>query len=189
MGYFANLYVAELTAKPDDVETRTLIYGREIGGRAYFSVGEGERPPGLHSYANGTVFSDVELRLLPGYPLIQREGDDSETCLFEANFTPRQGDDPVMFHFLLPERFIPRRDKKPLDQPTIPFVSRVGDRLSATYPVIGPGTFRFWVEQLRTARSLDEYDLQKLFHPDEVRSVKWGFEFNLGFFKAKVEEA
>jgi hypothetical protein len=189
MGFFANLYIAEIEAIDGRVQTRTSVYGSEIGPRAYFSFGEGQRPPGLYSYANGAIVSDVELKLLPPYPLIEVESEDPDIRLFEAGFTPRDQQDPVMFHFVLPERFIPRRDREPFEQPRAPFVSRVGDRLCATYAVVGAANFRFHIERLEEGRTLDSYDPVKLFHPEGAKSTKVGIEFNFGILKFKLGDA
>jgi hypothetical protein len=185
MGFFANLYVVEGTANKKAVKLRTTVYGSDIGPRAYFCYGPGKRPEGLYPYAGGTVLCDTELKMLTGYPLVEtHEGLDK--CLVEANFTPRNPDDPVLFHFILPSRFIPRRDMKPLDQPGRPILFSVGDRVIATYPVIGPATIRFWTTRLRKTESIADYELEKLLHPEEERGAKVGFEFNLGFFKVKI---
>src|SRR4051794_21588676 len=107
MGYFANLYVAELTSTSAGVKSRIEVYGSEVAAHAYFSFGDGIRPAGLQSYADGGVVSDLVLKLLPGYPLLQTESTDPESCLFSTSFDPRAGDDPVLYHFVLPERFLP----------------------------------------------------------------------------------
>jgi hypothetical protein len=184
MGYFANLYVVEAEATGTTVQLRTLIYGKDIGPNAYFCWGPGERPSGLHPYAGGTVLCDAQLRLLPAYPLIET-CEDLDRCLLEATFRPRHDDDPVLFHFVLPKGFIPRRDMKPLDQPIRPFIDSVDERIIVTYPVIGPATIRFWVTRLEKHESIGDYEPHKLLHPDEERPPKIGFEFNLGVFKLK----
>jgi hypothetical protein len=189
MGYFANLYLVEVEATEEQIKTRTSVYGSEIGPRAYFSFGEGQRPPGLYSYAAGAIVSDVELKLLPPYPVVEVESENPDTCLFEAGFTPRDQQDPVMFHFVLPERFIPRRDREPFEQPRAPFVSRAGDRLRATYAVVGAADFRFHIERLEEGGTLDSYDIVKLFHPEGAKSTKVGVEFNFGILKFKLGDA
>lgn len=186
MGFFANLYIVEADATDRAVKARTTIYGSEIGPVAYFCWGPGERPPGLHAYAGGTVQCDAELKPLPGYPLIETVGTTPDEALIEANFRPRHGDDPVLFHFVLPERFIPRRNLKPLDQPMRPFVYASGERIVATYPVVGQATIRFRITGLRDSESIADYEHEKLLHPEEERSVKVGVEFNFGVFKIKV---
>jgi hypothetical protein len=184
MGYFANLYVLEANANGADIATRTTIYGNEIGAAAYFCWGPGERPNQLHSYANGTMLCDTELKSLPGYPLEERSENSTE-FLIEANFQPRRADDPVLFHLILPKRFIPRRDMKPLEQPNKPFLYTTDDRIVATYPSVGTTAIRFWITRIGEQESLADYDLHKLLHPDEERPTKIGFEFNLGIFKLK----
>jgi len=87
MGYFANLYLVEARATADAIEVSTSVFGAEIGPVAYFSWGAGNRPPGMHEYANGTIFSDAELTLLPSYPSVERysqdRGDDPNRYLKE----------------------------------------------------------------------------------------------------------
>lgn len=185
MGYFANLYIVEADATDRAIKMKTTIYGSEIGPVAYFCWGPGERPAGLHPYAGGSVQCDAELKLLPGYPLIETLGPNPDEALIEANFRPRHDEDPVLFHFVLPERFIPRRDLKPLDQPCRPFVYALGERIVATYPVVGPTSIRFRITRLRDNESIAGYEHEKLLHPDEERAAKLGVEFNFGVFKLK----
>lgn len=184
MGYFANLYIVEVSASETTAQMRTTIYGNDIGPVAYFCWGPGDRPEGLHSYAGGTVFCDSELKLLPGYPL-DETFDDANQGLISANFTPRHRDDPVLFHFVLPERFIPRRDMKPLEQPVRPFVYTADQRIVATYPVIGAGRIQFWVTRLKQTETISDYEVHKFLHPEEEHPLKMGFEFNVGVFKLK----
>jgi hypothetical protein len=186
MGYFANLYVIDASADEDGVTLSTNVFGSEIAPRAYFSWGVGQRPPGMNEYADGTIFADSPLRLLPGYPLIEACRADPDHCLLEASFAPPANDDPVLFHVMLPLRFVPARVREPFTQPATPFLMRLGDRLIATYPAIGPAELRFWISRLPATDSLDSYDLANLFHPEARQAVKAEFEFNLGFFKVKV---
>jgi hypothetical protein len=118
MGHFANLYVVDATADATGVKISTSVLGAEVGPKAYFSWGSAERPEGLHQYARGTIFSDTKLALLPGYPKTERCGEDADRCLIEADFMPRVREDSVLFHFLLPERFVPRRARPPTYYPT-----------------------------------------------------------------------
>ena len=186
MGYFAHLYTVELNADDEIVSSQTHVYGNEIAPVAYFGWGPGERPAGLHSYAGGTVHSDADLKLLPGYPLRNTIGDDPNNALVEANFRPRQSDDPVLFHFVLPKRFVPRRSLEPLEQPSRPFVYAEDDRVIATYAAAGPSVVRFWISRLQAQESLRNYDIEKLLHPEEDRRLNVGIEFNFGVFKLKL---
>jgi hypothetical protein len=71
-------------------------------------------------------------------------------------------------------------------QPVAPSVSRLTERLIATYPVIGRADIRFWISRLPADESLDDYDITQLFHPEAKQGLKAEFEFNLGFFKVKL---
>jgi hypothetical protein len=186
MGYFGHLYLVEVNAHGDAIEVATSVLGAEIGQTPYFCWGVGDRPPGLHAYAENTAFSDRPLRPLPGYPLVEKYGPDESRILLEASFTPKHADDPVLFHFLLPDRFVPRRDQAPLIQPTPPFVCVVENRLTATYPVVGAAEIRFWIARLEAEDSLENYDVAQILHPAEKRATKVELEFNLGIFKVKL---
>nr|MDH4458037.1 hypothetical protein [Nevskia sp.] len=141
----------------------------------------------LYSYAKGTVYSDADLELLPGYPFDEELGTDPDTALIETDFRPKRNDDPVLIHFVLPQHFIPRRDLKPLEQPIRPFVDATGESIVATYAVTGPVVIRFWISQLQRGKSISDYDHQKLLHPDEEKETKLSVEFNFGVFKLKLE--
>lgn len=136
MGYFTNLYIVDIAeVEGDKITVRTEVYGGPHD-RAYFCWGTGERPANMHSYAYGTVVCDKELALLTGYPAIETHSG-AESLLIEASFNPMGTDDAVLFHFVLPERFIPRRDLEPLEQPTRPFVYLANGRIVVTYPTQG----------------------------------------------------
>jgi hypothetical protein len=120
MGYFANLYIVETLADKDSVTIETSIYGGEIEPKAYFSWGPGHRSENLYSYAHETIFSDSKLNLLPGYPMREQVGD-PDRFLLEAQFTPLNKDYPVLYHFILPEDFVPLRNAT-IIQPTNPSV-------------------------------------------------------------------
>jgi hypothetical protein len=186
MGYFANLYVIDITATSELIEYETSIYGADIEPRAYFTWGRGERPAGLFSYAHDTIFSDQELKLMPGYPLRERQAGEPERLRVEASFNPRAHDDPVLFHILLPERFVPRRDLDTLVQPGKPYIDVQQDRVIVTYPVVGPGEVRFSASQLEPGDSLNNFDLVKVLEPEERNPLKAEVEFNLGVFKLKL---
>jgi len=184
MGYFTHLYLVEVVAEASGVRVSTSVFGAEAG-IAYFCWGAGTRPAGLHAYGGGTGLSDTELTLLPGYPL-QETHADPDRCLIEAAFTPMHEDDPVLVHFVLPDRFVPRRTLDPLVQPVRPFVCTAGEKILATYPVKGRADIRFWILRLQPAESLGDFDLTKLLHPDEERAKRVELEFNLGIFKVKL---
>ena len=105
-----------------------------------------------------------------------------------ASFTPKRPGDPVLFHFVLPNRFVPRGNTEPLVQPCSPFIGVTGERLSVTYPVSGATTaeVRFFVEQMRVGETFEDYNLDKVLHPDPRRGVRCEFELNLGLFKVKL---
>ncbi len=186
MGYFANLYVVEALATDEEVEVRTTIYRSEVGEKAYFCHGSGERPGGLQSYAGGTIFCDRELDLLPGYPLVERRSND-DGCLLESDFTPAKSDDAVLFHFVLPPRFVPRRDREPLDQPDRPIVDVHDDRVIVTYGVTGPAVIRFAISPLSPDDELHDYQLHKLLHPEEKDGRRFGFKLNAGLVELKYD--
>lgn len=189
MGYFANLYLIEARATVDEIEVSTSVFGAEIGPVAYFSWGVGHRPAGMNEYAGGSIFSDARLTLLPSYPRIERysqnKGDDSNRYLIEADFTPLHHDDPVLFHFLLPERFVPRQDLMPVIQPRAPFINILGKRVSITYPVTGHAECRLWISRLKPDESLDNFEWTRMLHPEAEKRGRVEVEFNFGVFKIK----
>lgn len=184
MGYFANLYLVESDATKDSVTVETSVYGEGVGEKIYFSWGAGQRAGNVYAYAQDTLYSNTLLNLLDGYPLreIYRN---PESFLLEAAFTPNHRDDPVLYHIVLPEHYVPRADREPLDQPGDPFVHVHQNRVVVTYPVIGSARVRFHVARLRENESLDDYDENKILKPIESRPVKIEFELNLGIFKVK----
>jgi hypothetical protein len=187
MGYFANLYTVEATANEDYVEVETAVYGGGAGERMYFSWGAGQRAGNLYPYAHGTLFSSEPLNLLPGYPLIEHYPD-VDNFLLEASFTPRHQDDPVLLHILLPEKYVPRRDRSPLSQPCDPFVHIHQGRMVITYPAVGTVTTRFWVNRMQEDESLSDYDETKILKPIKEDSLRTEFEINLGVFKVKFSQ-
>jgi hypothetical protein len=134
MGYFAYAYVVEGFADNQGVTLSTSVYShKELRDRAFFSWGEGNPSPGLREYASGTLYSDADLSLLPGYPRTQRlgnrPGENQDLVLIEEGFMPPAEDEPVLFHFVLPSRFVPSRSRSPLAVPPNPSIIRHGDFL------------------------------------------------------------
>lgn len=74
-------------------------------------------------------------------------------------------------------------DLQPIIQPRNPFVDRLGERIAATYPVVGPAEFRFWISRLAPDESLDDYDIAEMLHPQAERRLKVKMEINLGVVK------
>ena len=130
MDYFVYLYVGDLFVDADGIKSYITVYKSKQVERAYLSCGAGQRPAGLHPYANGTIFSDVELKPLPSYLQISQASTDPDRYLFRAHFTPETEGHPVLFHFLLPHSFVPRRNLRPLEQPSPPVISRVDNHLT-----------------------------------------------------------
>jgi len=186
MGYFANLYLVEVSTAGDLANVSTMIYGRGIGARAYFSWGPGDRPEGLHPYGHGTLFCDIQLTLLKGYPLIERYPA-SEPFLLDASFTPRENSDPVVFHIILNESYVPMRNRNPFIQPSQPCAYRQQERIIITYPVVGSAGIRFWISRIKDNESLDDYDLTKIVQPEVRDPGKFKFKFNLGVFGVERE--
>lgn len=186
MGYFANLYLIEVSKNGNLTEVKTTIYGGNIGGRAYFSWGEGDRPPNqLHGFAGNTIFTDTQLIQFNGYPL-EEKYESSKPFLLDASFMPQDPNDPVVFHLIL-NNYIPMRNSTPFQQPSEPSIYKRENQLIITYPVVGKADLRFWVTQVKEGTSLDDFDITKLVQPEKARSGKFSFKFNLGIFEISRE--
>jgi hypothetical protein len=183
MGYFANVYLVEVEKIKNSTQVKTTVYGGEVGGKAYFSWGQGKQPPGqLHSLADGTLFSDKKLIQLSGYPAIEKHKP-SESFLLDVSFTPRNNDDPVVFHLVFKKHYVPKRDGEFFEQPCTPSISKNRDKLVITYGVQGPAAIRFPVMPIPAGSSLESYDIEKLVRPDEPLKSKRTVGINLYFFK------
>jgi hypothetical protein len=190
MGYFSYAYVVEGSADDQGVTLSTSIYAEHLDHPVFFSWAEGSRSPGLHSYADGTLYSDTKLSQVPGYPRTERRGngpgEDSNLVLIEESFTPREASEPVLFHFVLPSHFVPRPDITPLVTPSAPSVIRRGDVLTATFVAKGGGDVRFWLSRLTNDETLDDYDLDRIFNAPISKNAKVTFELNLGIVKIAI---
>jgi hypothetical protein len=92
MGFFTYAYILDASEDGAGLHLSRSIYSSRLrpDGRSLFSWDVGERPPGMHAYANGTLFSSDELELLQGYPLrrsINRE-EGIDSLLIEEGFLP-----------------------------------------------------------------------------------------------------
>jgi hypothetical protein len=193
MGFFGHLYVAEMTAGTDAAEVVTTIYSGDIGGRAYFSWLQGDRPQQLIPYAGGTIFANRELNVLPGYPVKQRIAYAGGPGVrnqfhFEASFHPQDVQEPVLFHLLFPPRFVPLRQQEPFRQPYEPSVDLRNNRLVATYAVTGPGSISYLVANRSEQDELSSYEVSTLFTPVAKEPLKMEYEFSLGFFKVRAKQ-
>lgn len=191
MGYFAYLYLLEgQSHKHKDVNLVTTIFEGESGNIPYFSWIPGERSSELHPYASNTVYSDVKLQILPGYPIanMQKLGERTgyiPSILIEAQFNPNVPRAGIVLHVILPERYIPRRDLSPLVQPISPYVKLDGDRMALTWPIEGAFDVRFCATPLTENESYDDFDVSKILVTEESRNPKLGVEINLGVIKFK----
>jgi hypothetical protein len=72
MGYFTNLFL--LTSEADDsgVSIETSVYAGPVDEPAYFMWGEGTPPDVAYSFASGTLFTNLQLNLIYGYPRRER---------------------------------------------------------------------------------------------------------------------
>ena len=65
MGYFGCAYVVEGTADAEGVTLTTTVFTGNFGSRrALFFWSQGKRPPGLFSYANGSLYCTDRLDVL-----------------------------------------------------------------------------------------------------------------------------
>jgi hypothetical protein len=186
LGFFANAYVVEVIEDDTGLSLSRTIYEVDLNkpSRALFSWDCGERPTGMHSYADGTLFCSKELRMLPGYPFRWHAKRDDE-YLIEEGFLPEQKEDPVLFHLLLPHRFVPCPDR-PLEQPSKPNVARWGDRLIVSYGVFGRADIRFWIRRIADGEGFKDYDLTRVLEATPSRSIKMEIEVGIpGVFKMK----
>jgi len=150
MGYFVYAYVVEGSADEKGVTLTTTVFGSHYEGqRALFFWSEAERPPGLHSYASGSLHCTSRLSVLSGYPATKHRGDkpgeNEDLIQIEEDFRPIN-EGPVLFHLLLPSRFVPRPNLKPLVTPSLPSLILRDDRLSVTFVAPGAADVRFWIK-------------------------------------------
>jgi hypothetical protein len=160
MGYFAYAYVVDAVEDNVGLTVSRWVYEVEDEtqeGLALFSWDQGERPPGMHSYADGSLLCAKRLRPLQGYPLIRHFNRANEYQV-EEGFLPQGKEAPVLFHLLLPTRFVPRPDR-PLEQPTKPNVARFGDRLVISYGIRGGADIRFWIRRMEAGEDFDTHGL------------------------------
>lgn len=192
MGYFSYAYVVECSANPDGVTLTTTVLRAPGDKGALFLWSDGQRPEGLYSYAGGSLFCDVPLFVLPGYPRSEHRGkgvgESADLILIEDGFRAQQDNEPVIFHFILPPRFVPRPDLKPLVTPSRSTLVQRGDRLSVTFVAKGAADVIFWVSRIRPNESFNDYDLTRLFDKPSVRSAKFSVEINFGIVKVSLGE-
>ena len=189
MGFFSYAYVVEGSLVDDGVEFSVTAYRAE--GPALFSWGPGKRAPGLQGLASNTLFCEVHLDALPGYPREYRDSADgraeSATYQIEESFFPPHRNEPVLFHFVLPSCFVPRPDLEPFTVPQDASLAQREDRLVITSPTVGGGDIRFTIGALRPEERFADYELSRLLRPRVNRSVNIEFELNLGIVKLTLK--
>lgn len=192
MGYFANLLLVEAEADAAGVSIDVSVYDGPVDEPAYFMWGEGSAPQTEYSFASGTLFTNTRLSLLQGYPRRERRpaGNPYESenqCLIQADLKPRHQSDAVLVHMLLPQRFAPRRDMTPLQQPAPPYVRTLGERFVVTYSVRGRADVAFWMRRLRPDESVSDFDAARVLHADEKRRGSLKLSLKLGIFSVERE--
>jgi hypothetical protein len=188
MGYFGCAYIVEGSADETGVTLTTTVLTPALDhGRALFFWSEGERPPGLFSYANDSLRCTSHLTALPGYPVTEHRGNQSgeseNLVLIEEDFRAQSPDEPVIFHFLLPSRFVPCPDRQPLLTPSRPSVIARDERLSVTFVATGAADVRFWIRRLDPNEKLADFDLTRLYDKPAERTARATLEINLGIVK------
>jgi hypothetical protein len=185
MGFFSYAYIIE--GEVDKNGVAFSVSGYSCGGPLLFSWGAGVRAPGLESLADGTLFCEEHLTPLRGYPRLDQRKDDDNSLYIEESFFPPNRNEPVLFHVLLPRRFVLMPDRKPFTLSIDANIALKDDRLFFTWPTVGGADLRFWIKQLTEKEQLTDYDLKRLLSPTVGRSPKVSFELNLGVAKVKVE--
>jgi hypothetical protein len=187
MGYFTYAYIVDGQLAKSGVDFTISAY--RAGDTAYFSWGAGDRPGNMTAFASGTLFCDREMRLLPGYPRVERrkksDFKESRFLLLEESFFPRNEHEPVLFHVVLPPGYIIRRDREPFTLTKSANVAVIGDRLVVTLPSKGNVDLRFWMAPLAEGETFDDFELNKFLSVPQKDPLKVGFEINLGVFKVK----
>jgi hypothetical protein len=124
--------------------------------------------------------------VLPGYPAKQRRGDrpgeTEDLVQIEEDFRPSD-ERPVLFHFMLPRRFVPRPNLKPLVAPSLPSIILRDDRLSVTFVASGAADDSFWINRLEPKETFADYEFHKLFAKPTEQSAKATLEIDLGNVK------
>ena len=185
MGFFSYAYVIEGEVDQNGVSLSVSAYS--CGGPLLFSWGPGVRAQELESLADGTLFCEKRLTPLRGYPRLDQRQDTDNALYVEENFFPPHRDEPVLFHVLLPRRFVLMPNRKPFTLSSEANIALKNDRIFFTLPTVGGADLRFWIKQLPANESLADYDLSHLLSPLVGRTPKLSFELNLGLAKIKVE--
>jgi len=188
VGFFSYAYVIEGTEQ--DTEIQLSITAFKTGGPALFSWGPGTRPSGLTSVADGTLYCAEPLEPLRGYPRIDVRSDTSGERLdelqIEESFFAHSREEPVLFHVILPPRFVIQPNRLPFTLKPEANISIRDDRLFFTWPTVGGGDLRFWIARLAERDSFDTFDLGRLLVAPVNSKPKLAFELNFGIAKIKV---
>jgi hypothetical protein len=167
--------------------TTTVLIPATGESRVLFFWSEGERPAGLYTYAHGSLHCSSPLLPLPGYPVSEQRGkhpgENENLILLEEDFRAQAADAPVIFHFLLPVRFVPYADRSPLVTPSRPSILLKDDQLSVTFVATGAADVRFWIKRLQQNEEFEDFDFERLFNKPSERSAKATIEINLGIIK------
>jgi hypothetical protein len=185
MGFFCYAYIIEGEVNHDGVSLSVSAYS--CGGPLLFSWGQGVRAPGLEPLAHGTLFCEEHLKPLPGYPRLDQRQDPENSLYIEESFFPPRREEPVLFHVLLPRRYVLMPDRKPFTLSSEANIALKDNRLFFTWPTVGGADLRFWIKQLADNEVFADYDLGQLLKPSVERSPKLSFELNFGIAKLKVE--
>ena len=186
MGDFAHLHLVEASVLPNGrITLKTSIYSAPPSGQtAYFSWGSGRRPLGLTSYGSGTIFCDTDLTLGELYPL-EEEYPEGPIRLY-GDYHPSNVNDPIVFHFVLPENYIPSPTPQGPEQPDPPFIYIIEKRVLVTYATRGSSRISFWTRPLDGRESMDDFSFDDLFKIDPLK-MKHSFEFGVPGLKYKFE--
>lgn len=188
MGFFSYAYVINGTESKDCITLSITAF--KATGPALFSWGPGTRPPGLASIADGTLFCAEQLQMLPGYPRLDHRtangGASLNKLCIEESFSPMKPQEPVLFHVILPPRFVIKPDLTPFTLDSNAKIAVSGDRLFFAWPKVGGGDLKFWIVRLPEKESFADYDLNRLVIAPGNGMPKVSFELNLGVAKMTI---
>jgi hypothetical protein len=109
--------------------------------------------------------------------------DDTRAVLVEEDFRPQSADEPVIFHFRLPTRFVPCPDREPLITPSRPWIAVNDEQLAVTFVADGSAEARFWIRQLSQDEAVSDFQLTNLFDRPAQLKMKTSLEVNFGILK------
>jgi hypothetical protein len=196
MGHYAALCLIDVREKSmTSIEAKIEVFEKEYGNKPYFMWGHDSHTGEMVSYADGTLLCNEELTVNEYYPKyvesLLGENIDSQTAyVIDVHYKPPVEDTEVLWHLLLPERYIiaPYLEPRITPKDNEATISIVNNRLALTFSNKHGNILRCCVSKLKESESYSDFKIYELLSvPKKTDKINWNVKLGYKLFSPIIE--